>query len=168
MYPQDIIELKNSEIDNIRDILQKKEFKKQNLISILQEIQDIYDYLPSNVIYFISEELKISPAEIYGVATFYTQFKLQPKGKNVIICCEGTACHVKGTPLILSYLENEFGIKSGETTMNGLYSLESVACLGCCAISPVIVVNDQIHGNLTLKKVSKIIGKLRKDIEKGK
>ena len=168
MYPQDVLELKNHELEEIRKVLRNNKFKKQNLISILQDIQENYDYLPSNIIYFIAEELKISPAEIYGVATFYTQFKLQPKGKNVIICCEGTACHVKGTPLILSYLENEFGIKSGETTKNGLYSLETVACLGCCAISPVIVINGQIHGNLTLKKVSKIINQLREETEKGK
>ncbi|NHI93862.1 MAG: NADH-quinone oxidoreductase subunit NuoE [Candidatus Lokiarchaeota archaeon] len=168
MFPQHILELNDLEKNEVSKILEENQYKKQNLISILQSIQEIYDYLPSNIIYFISEELKISPAEIYGVATFYTQFKLHPKGKNVIICCEGTACHVKGSPLILSYLENELGIKSGETTKNGLFSLESVACLGCCAISPVMVINNQIHGNLTLKKVNKIISQLRNEIEKGK
>jgi NADH-quinone oxidoreductase subunit E len=114
-------------------------------------------------LYYLSEELKIPPAEVYGVATFYTQFKLSPKGKHVITCCEGTACHVKGGQALLTYLENSLGIKSGETTADEMFSLESVACLGCCAISPVCIIDDKIHGNLTLKKVKKLITKLKKE-----
>ncbi|HUX98816.1 MAG TPA: NAD(P)H-dependent oxidoreductase subunit E [Candidatus Deferrimicrobium sp.] len=136
-----------------------------NLISLLQKIQEFYNYLPTDILYYISEQLKIPPAEIYGVATFYTQFKIISKGKNVITCCEGTACHIKGGDSLLTYVENYLSLKSGETTPDEMFSLESVACLGCCAISPVCIVNNQIYGNLTLKKMKKILNQLKKETQ---
>jgi NADH-quinone oxidoreductase subunit E len=157
---QRISELRRKEVDKIIRI---NESEDGNLISLLQKIQESYNYLPPDVLYYISDKLKIPPAEIYGVATFYTQFKLIPRGKNVITCCEGTACHVKGGQSLLTYLENTFGIKSGETTEDEVFSLESVACLGCCAISPVCIINDKIYGNLTMKKLKRIITQLKKE-----
>ncbi len=163
---QQISELRRKEVDKIIRI---NEEEAGNLISLLQKVQGQYNYLPPDVLYYVSEKLKIPPAEVYGVATFYTQFKLIPKGKNVITCCEGTACHVKGGQSLLTYLENSLGIKSGETTYDELFSLESVACLGCCAISPVCIINDKIFGNLTLKKLKKILTQFKKEesIHKG-
>lgn len=163
MTQEIIYEIKEEEKIKISEILKIYEHERGNLISILQKIQDSYQYLPPNVLYYISEELKIPLAEIYSIATFYSQFKFTQLGKNVIVCCDGTACHVKGGPLLLNFLENELKIKSGETTEDGLISIESVACLGCCAISPVCVVNGQIYGDLTLKKLRNVIKKLRKD-----
>ncbi|MFX1479616.1 MAG: NAD(P)H-dependent oxidoreductase subunit E [Promethearchaeota archaeon] len=145
----------------ILEILKNSEREKGNLISILQSIQAIYNYLPIYVLNYISEELKRPLAEIFSVATFYTQFKFQPLGKNHIICCDGTACHVKKGPLLLNWLESDLGIKSGETTENHEFSIESVACLGCCAISPVCVINGKIYGELTPKKLRKIMKKIK-------
>ncbi|MFW9865960.1 MAG: NAD(P)H-dependent oxidoreductase subunit E [Candidatus Thorarchaeota archaeon] len=145
----------------ILEILKNSEGEKGNLISILQSIQAIYNYLPIYVLNYISEELKRPLAEIFSVATFYTQFKFQPLGKNHIICCDGTACHVKKGPLLLNWLESDLGIKSGETTEDHEFSIESVACLGCCAISPVCVINGKIYGELTPKKLRKIMKKLK-------
>jgi NADH:ubiquinone oxidoreductase subunit E len=161
---QDIlIKIADKEKIKIREILKNFKYDKGNLITILQEIQGIYNYLPLNSLYYLSKELGIPLAEIYSIATFYTQFKLKEIGKNSLICCDGTACHVKGGPHLLYFLENELGIKSGETTSDQMFSIESVACLGCCAISPVCVINGQIHGNLTLKRLRKIIKKIKED-----
>ena len=157
---QRISELRRKEVDKIVKINDNED---GNLISLLQKIQVKYNYLPPDTLYYISEKLKIPPAEVYGVATFYTQFKLTPKGKNVITCCEGTACHVKGGQSLLTYLENSLGIKSGETTQDELFSLESISCFGCCAISPVCIVNDKIFGNLTMKNLRKIITRLKQE-----
>lgn len=145
----------------ILEILKNSEGEKGNLISILQSIQAIYNYLPIYVLNYISEELKRPLAEIFSVATFYTQFKFQPLGKNHIICCDGTACHVKKGSLLLNWLESDLGIKSGETTEDHEFSIESVACLGCCAISPVCVINGKIYGELTPKKLRKIMKKIK-------
>lgn len=160
-FIQRIGDLRRKEVDQFIRI---NNDENGNLISLLQKLQGHYNYLPPDALYYISEKLKIPPAEVYGVATFYTQFKLNPTGKNLIICCEGTACHVKGGQSILTILENHFGIKSGETTSDEMFSLESVACLGCCAISPVCIINDQLYGNLTLKRVKKLINRLETEV----
>lgn len=156
---QKIDDTRKEEIDRIIEINKNED---GTLISLLQKVQDYYQYLPSEVLYYISEELRIPPAEIYSIATFYMQFTLVPKGKYVITCCEGTACHIKGSQFLIAYLENALGIKSGETTEDKMFSLESVACLGCCAISPVCIINDQIYGKLNLKKMNKILTNLKK------
>ena len=155
--------INDNEIFEVNKILQENKNAGGNLISLLQRIQDYFGFLPSNIVFYVSNKLKIPPAEILSVATFYTQFKLVAKGKNVITCCDGTACHVKGSPLLLNYFENTLGIKSGETSEDKMYTLESVACLGCCAISPVIIINGQIYGNLTLKKVKKLLKNLESE-----
>jgi NADH-quinone oxidoreductase subunit E len=163
-----IEDLDKKEKIEIDEILNTSKSKNGNIISILQEIQNNFGYLPAKLLYYTSRKLKISLAEIYSIATFYTQFKFTPKGKYNIICCEGTACHVKGGALILDFIENTLQIKSGEITEDGFFSLESVACLGCCAISPVCIINNKIYGNLTIKKIRKIIKNLMKERIKGK
>ena len=156
-------EINDKEKTKIEEILKIYESERGNVISILQKIQETYQYLPSNVLVYVSKMLDIAFAEIYSIATFYTQFKFKKMGKNSLICCDGTACHVKRGPVLLNFVENELGIKSGETTNDKMFSIESVACLGCCAISPVCVINGQIHGDLTLKKLRKILQNLKKN-----
>ena len=165
MNPRYIQQISDSRKEAIDALIQLNEAERGNLISLLQKIQNTYNYLPADALYYISEELRIPPAEVYGVATFYTQFKLTPKGKNVITCCEGTACHVKGGESLLTYLEHTLGIQPGETTADEMFSLESVACLGCCAISPVCIINDRIYGNLTVKELKKIVADLKKELK---
>jgi len=131
------------------------------LIPLLQSAQDSYGYIPEKVIHYISELAGIPAAEIYGVITFYSQFRLKPLGKNLIRICEGTACHVNGAKSILSVLQDELGISVGETTGDGIFSLQSVACLGCCSLAPVIMINEDTHGNLTIDKIKKIIKKYK-------
>jgi len=155
-------EINNKEKTKIKEILKTYEHERGNLISILQQIQETYQYLPSNVLVYISKMLDISLAEIYSIATFYTQFKFEEMGKNSLICCDGTACHVKEGPILLNFVENELGIKSGETTSDKMFTIETVACLGCCAISPACIINGQIYGDLTLKKLRKILKNLKK------
>lgn len=160
---QDIlVTISDKEKNKLKAILKNNGNEKTNLISILQEIQDFYHYLPPNNLYYISEKLNIPLAEIYSVATFYTQFKFNKLGKYHLVCCDGTACHVKGGELLLNFIEHELGIKSGNTTADQMFSIDSVACLGCCAISPVCVINGKIYGDLTLKKLRNILLKLKK------
>lgn len=131
------------------------------LIYLLQSAQDSYGYIPQKAIHYISEVVGIPAADIYGVITFYSQFRLRPLGKYVIKICEGTACHVNNGKNILKALQNELGISVGETSDDGLFSLQSVACLGCCSLSPVIMVNDETHGSLTPKKIKGVLKKYR-------
>ncbi len=129
------------------------------LIPILQEAQEIYGYLPEDVIKIVAKEIKIPVAEVFGVATFYSQFRFTPTGLNVIRVCMGTACHVRGALKVLKALERELGIKSGETTGDGKFTLETVACIGACGLAPVISVNNKVFGNLTSEMVPGILDK---------
>jgi len=142
------------------DLINKRH-QNGSLIPLLQSAQDSYGYIPEKVIYYISELVNIPAADIYGVITFYSQFRLKPLGKNLIRICEGTACHVNGAKSILSVLQDELGITVGETTDDGIFSLQSVACLGCCSLAPVIMVNNSTHGNLTTDKLKKIVKKYK-------
>ena len=132
-----------------------------SLITILQQTQDIYGYLPKEAIIKISEATGIAESEIMGVGTFYTQFRFQPVGKYLIMLCQGTACHVNSSELILQTIKDELGIDDGETTDDGLFSLKCVACLGCCSLSPVMMINDNTYGSLTPDKTKKILKELR-------
>lgn len=132
-----------------------------SLITILQKTQEIYGYLPKEAIIEISARTGIAESEIMGVATFYTQFRLTPVGKYLIMLCQGTACHVNSSELILQTIKEELGIDDGETTEDGLFSLECVACLGCCSLSPVMMINDDTYGSLTPDKAIKILRELR-------
>lgn len=134
---------------------------KGSLITILQKTQDIYGYLPKEAIEYISQRTNIAESEIMGVATFYTQFRLTPVGKYLIMLCQGTACHVNSSELILQTVQEELGITDGETTEDGLFSLKCVACLGCCSLSPVMMINDNTYGSLTPEKTKQILRELR-------
>lgn len=136
-----------------------------SLITILQKAQDIYGYLPMDVLQYISEKTGIKPAKIMGVATFYTQFRLTPVGKYLILLCKGTACHVNGSDLIEKTICETLGIQDGETTEDGLFTLKNVACLGCCSLSPVMMINDETYGTLTPEKTRQILTDLAKQAE---
>lgn len=133
-----------------------------SLITILQNAQEIYGYLPVDVILYISQRTGIKVTKIMGVATFYSQFRLQPVGKNLIMLCQGTACHVNGSLQIEKTINEYLGIKDGETTEDGLFTLKNVACLGCCSLSPVMMINDDTYGSLTPEKVISIFKELQK------
>lgn len=140
-----------------------KEFSGDDhaLVSILQRAQEIYGYLPTDVIYKIAEFQKVSAAKVLGVATFYSQFRLKPVGKHLIMLCKGTACHVNGADSIAKALQEELGIEDGETTADGLFSLKEVACLGCCSLSPVMMIDETAYGSLTPEKAIKVVRELR-------
>ena len=128
-----------------------------SLITVLQKAQEIYGYLPTDVIYHIAAVMGTTPAEVMGVATFYTQFRLKPVGKYLIMLCQGTACHVNGAERIESAICKRLGITDGDTTADGMFSLKNVACLGCCSLSPVMMINGETYGSLTPQKAVEII-----------
>lgn len=127
------------------------------LMPVLQQAQSIYGYLPIEVQTMIAEELGISLSEVYGVATFYSQFSLVPKGEYRVSVCLGTACYVKGAAKILDAVEAKLGITSGECTSDGLFSIDSCRCVGACGLAPVMMVNDEVYGKMTPEQVSGIL-----------
>lgn len=141
--------------------LQKYATVKGSLITILQNAQEIYGYLPVDVILHISQRTGIKVTKIMGVATFYSQFRLEPVGKYLIMLCQGTACHVNGSLQIEKTINEYLGIKDGETTADGLFTLKNVACLGCCSLSPVMMINDETYGSLTPEKAISIFKELK-------
>ncbi|MDO5124580.1 MAG: NADH-quinone oxidoreductase subunit NuoE [Eubacteriales bacterium] len=152
---------KNSDLSLISSILEEYAEQKGSLITILQKAQDVYGYLPTDVIYHIAEKTGNTPAKVMGVATFYTQFRLKPVGKYLIMLCKGTACHVNGAERIESAICEELGIEDGDTTEDGLFSLKCVACLGCCSLSPVMMINEDTYGSLTPEKAISILREIR-------
>ena len=132
---------------------------RSTLIPLLQEVQTIYGYLPENALRDISNFVKVPLSRVYGVATFYNQFRLMPLGENIIRVCRGTACHVKNSANILFALESELGVQAGHTTRDKKFTLEVVNCIGACSIAPVILVNDDYHGRITVKDIPKILKK---------
>lgn len=153
---RDIIDL--SKMD---ELLARYKDVKGNLIPILQETQEIYGYLPIEAMDKISDETDNKKASIFGVATFYQQFRLNPTGKYLILQCQGTACHVNGSKEVSKAISAELGIKPGETTEDKLFTIEDVACLGCCSLAPVIMINDDTYGNLTPDEAVKIVKKIK-------
>jgi len=133
------------------------------LIPLLQSAQETYGYVPESAIDHISEIVGIPAADIYGVVTFYSQFRLKPMGKNIIKICDGTACHVNASTAIIKTIEEELQIDGDETTEDGLFTLQKVACLGCCSLSPVIMINDETYGKLTPKMVTDLLKEYRRN-----
>ncbi len=131
------------------------------LMRVMQEAQAIYGYLPKEVQVMIAEGLGVSLSEVYGVATFYTQFSLSPKGRHRISLCLGTACYVKGADKILEALEEKLGIKCGECTPDGLFSLDSCRCVGACGLAPVMMIDEDVHGKLTVDQLDGILDSYR-------
>lgn len=141
----------------LRKVIEKHKNQKGALMPILQKAQDIYGYLPLEVQKIIASELEIPLEKIYGVATFYALFSLYPKGKYKISVCLGTACYVKGSGDILDAISRKLGIKSGETTPDGKFSLEACRCIGACGLAPVMTINDDVHGRLTVNDIDNIL-----------
>lgn len=150
-----------SDFTLLKDVLDKYAHQPGSLITILQQAQDIYGYLPKDVMYHIAEKVGTTPAEVVGVATFYSQFRLEPIGKYHIMSCQGTACHVNGSERVSAAISAYLGIQNGQTTQDRLFTLEHVACLGCCSLAPVIMINGEAYGNLTPERAIAIL----KDIQ---
>lgn len=152
----------NVDTERIKSLIAKYNNQKHALISILQDIQAEYHYLPKEALEIASKTLNIPLIDIIGVATFYRSFSLKPKGKHQIVVCMGTACHVRGAPKILEEFERKLNIPCGETTPDGEFSLESVACLGCCALGPVVVFDGNYPAQTTIRKIDSILKKYQK------
>ena len=152
---------KSNDFSLLEPCLQKYATVSGSLITILQNAQEIYGYLPVDVILHISQRTGIKVTKIMGVATFYSQFRLEPVGKYLIMLCQGTACHVNGSLQIEKVINEYLGIKDGETTNDGLFTLKNVACLGCCSLSPVMMINDDTYGSLTPEKAVSIFKELQ-------
>ena len=139
------------------DILTGYDGERGDLIPILQQAQERFGYLPVEVMQGIAKFLRLPESDVFGVATFYAQFKLTPVGKRIVRVCRGTACHVRGGARILHEVEKQLGIKPGETTDDLEYSLETIACFGSCALAPVVVVDKTVYGRMTTKKVAEVL-----------
>ncbi len=148
---------------SLNEILSTYSGNKSDLIPILQDVQSNLGYLQEEAIIEVSKFTGVPESEIYGVATFYTQFRFIPVGKKHIMVCKGTACHVKGASQIIGGIERHLGIKEGEVTFDMEYSLESVGCLGCCALAPCAMINEDVKSNLTLRDVKKIFSRMKRD-----
>ena len=153
---QDLVNL-----ELIDPLIRKYNGKKGNMIPLLQGTQDIYGYLPRLAFEKIAGETGLNLSEMFGVATFYSQFRLKPVGKHIIKVCHGTACHVQNAKEISEALEESLKIKDGETTEDRFFTLESVACLGCCSLAPVMMIGDQTYGKLTGNEATKIVKNIR-------
>lgn len=141
----------------LSEVLAEYSGQKGSLIPVLQKAQDIYGYLPKEVLKQVAVSLKMPFSQVYGVVTFYAQFHLEPRGRNIIRVCLGTACHVRGGEKILDTIRKEVKIDDGETTDDLRFTLESVACIGACGLAPVIMVNDDTHGRLTPDRLAGIL-----------
>ena len=151
----------------IDEILKSHNYNKSYLIAMLQGVQEIYKYLPEDAMTYIGEKVDgISPATVYGVATFYAQFSLEPKGKYEIKVCDGTACHVRGSMPVLEAVKRKIKLEDGKmTTSNGMFSLETVSCLGACSLAPAMVINEKVYPRMTEEAVEIIIDTLLKENE---
>ena len=148
--------------NRVQTIIDKHGGLKKNLIAILMEVQTRYNYLPPESLRLIATALGMPLIDVIGVATFYRAFSLKPRGKHTCLVCLGTACHVRGGPKILEELERKLEVPAGETTKDGQFTLETVACLGCCAIGPVVVIDGEYHGHATIRKIGPILSKYQK------
>jgi len=146
-------------LSEIKGILARYPANRGSLIPVLQDIQGELGYLSEEAIGHLERLMNISANEIYGVATFYTQFRFSPAGEHTIQVCQGTACHVRGGQRILQEVERRLGIKAGQTTTDGKFDLERVACLGCCALAPVVTVDGKVYAEMSAKKIPSILSK---------
>ncbi len=156
-------EIKTRHFEKVLEILEKYNFKKSNLIPVLQAVQEEYRYLPEEVLTYLATALNMPVAEIYGVATFYAHFALEPKGKYVVKVCDGTACHVKGSSNLIDAVNKKLSLKKGEhTTSDMMFTVEAVSCLGACGLAPVMVINEQVYGQVKQNRVAEIIDEIMK------
>lgn len=152
---------KQRKFRKVNEIVEKYNYEKTSLIAVLQEVQEEYRYLPEEIMTYIATIMNISPASVYGVATFYSQFSLDPKGKYEIKICDGTACHVRGSMPVYNAIKKKLGLTGNKYTTDDLqFSVETVRCLGACALAPVVVINDKVYSKVTPDAVSIIIDQL--------
>ncbi len=151
----------DKKIGNVKDILTDAQKKRGVLIHAFQDIQKEYNYLPEDILKTLSKKLDIPLSEVYSTASFYKHFYFKPRGKNVVCVCTGTACHVRGSGKVLEKIEESFGVKEGETTPDLSLTLETVGCVGCCGLAPVVTVNEEVVGDLSPKKVNEIIKRVK-------
>jgi NADH-quinone oxidoreductase subunit E len=145
----------------LEQILEGRRSQPHQLIEVLQDVQANYGYIPREAIESVSQGLGVPLIEVYRVASFYKAFRLKPSGKHVLTMCTGTACHVRGSDLLLDYAASQLGVKPGEVTADGLFSIEHVNCLGACALGPIVAENGSYHHHMTPSKLSKLIETLR-------
>jgi NADH-quinone oxidoreductase subunit E len=136
-----------------------------NLIAILQKAQEVYGYLPDDLLTYIAGRIGVTPAKVKGVVTFYTQFRTKPVGRNLILLCQGTACHVNGSAAIEEAIRETLGVEEGEISADGLFTYTNVACLGCCSLSPVMMIGDKTYGGLTKEKTVQILRDVKSSYE---
>lgn len=149
---------------DIKKEINKYPDKKGVLIPVLQDVQIKYGYIPNEAVPLIAQELSIYPIDIYGVLTFYAQFHLTPRGQHIITVCQGTACHVMGGKAILDYIASLLDVAVGETTKDGMFTLDRVACLGCCGMAPVVMIDKDFYGGCTIQSVAKLLDKYRQAV----
>lgn len=154
-----MVKLSKEKLEKVEQILNRFPKGQSSLIGALHAIQLEIGYLPEEVQKLVAEKLGIPESTVYGVVTFYNFFRREPMGKYIITVCEGTACHVRGAPEVVKALEKTLGIKVGQTTPDGVFSLDIARCFGCCGLAPVIMVNDEIYGRVTPERVKDIISK---------
>ncbi len=145
--------------DRLKEVLSSYEGKSSEIIPILQEVQELYSYLPEDAMRSVAKYVHAPESRIYAVASFFAQFRFTPMGKNKVMVCRGTACHVRGAKRILEEVEKTLHIRDGETTEDMEYTMETVACIGCCALAPCVMVNEKVEANLTPKKVRELFVK---------
>jgi NADH-quinone oxidoreductase subunit E len=155
--------------EKVNEVIRSHGKEPSALIPILQEVQEEYRYLPEEILTYIAMAMNLAPATVYGVATFYAQFSLEPKGKYVVKICDGTACHVRGSNPVLDAVRKKIGLQPGkQTTADLKFTVETVSCLGACGLAPVMMINDQIYGQMTAQAVEIIIDRLLAEKEEGK
>ncbi|MFA6989771.1 MAG: NAD(P)H-dependent oxidoreductase subunit E [Candidatus Gastranaerophilaceae bacterium] len=156
------------DLSKIDEILIKYEYKKSNLIAVLLKVQEHYKYLPEDAMTYVAVKMNISPASVYGVATFYNQFSLNPKGKYEIKICDGTACHVRGSMPVLNAVRSRFNLSEEKlTTDDKLFTVETVSCLGACSLSPVVVINGKVYPQMTPDAIKIVLDTLIKEENEG-
>ena len=146
-------------MEKVNQILEANENDRAHLIAILQDIQHEYNHLPQEILSHVADKLDIPLIDVYCVASFYKSFSLTPRGEHLITVCLGTACHVKGAPAVVDEIERKIGIRPGENSEDGQFTLETVNCLGACALAPIVVMDGEYYGQMTMKKVDTILGK---------
>jgi len=150
-------------LKKVDEIIKKYEGNDSWLVMILQDVQDEYNYLPAEAIKYVAEKLQIPLSRVFNVATFYSSLSLTERGKYLIKACDGTACHLRGFTNLRNEISRQLGIEEGQTTTDKKFTLEVVACLGACALAPVMTVNSEYHGNMTLEKIKQILNRYKKE-----
>jgi len=162
MYKQEFKTEPLRKFEKVNEIIQKHGAERNKLIPILQEVQKEFRYLPEEMLNYISTVMGISPASIYGVATFYAQFSTKPKGKHIIQVCDGTACHVRGSTNLVDTLRSVLGLEEGQiTTDDMLFTLETVSCIGACALAPAVLIDEKVYGHQTSCSIKELVNKIK-------